>query len=125
MDTTMLRIREPFPSTHAAFARAFMEAMSNIAMVLAFATASAYLINTHPLIFGMKFLVIVPIVAAQLIATIGSVYASDLFVDALIVRFPSYAEKPRFFLFAILCGCAISAIPQAIQWGTVFGTKMP
>ena len=121
----MLRIREAFPSTHTTFARAFMEAMSNIAMVLAYASASAYLVQNHPLIFGTRVLLVVAVVAAQLIASTGAIFAADLFIDALIVRFPISAEKRSFFVLSMLCGLAISAIPQAIQWGTVFGTKMP
>jgi hypothetical protein len=109
---------KPFTEPHeAAFHRAYLEGMRNMATVVAYALGASFLIHKAPVLLGSHWCAWVAGIALYVASLGGAFCAVDQLVNALITRHPGLRRRRRFFVIAML---TVALIFIALPWYMTF-----
>jgi len=109
---------KPFAEPHeAAFHKASLECMRNMATVVAYALGASLLIHRAPVILGSRWIAFVVGWLLYVISLWGAYCAIDQLTNAVIARHP-YLRKRRWLFIAFLMPCAL--ILLALPWYMTF-----
>jgi hypothetical protein len=104
-----------------AFHRAFLEAMQNMAMVVAYAFGASYLMRKPPVVFGSSAYFAITGFLIYILALHAAVFTTGLFFSAFVERFPNIRRRKRLFFvlfapFIMLLFFAMLCVPWIVTF---------